>query len=168
MNYTLQYFCRYLLYHSSILWKALYSWNVLDQPLHTFFWDTDTSIRMDHWHSKRFLSIPGWWCIIWVIHSFFLIHNLLLLEPCMNGQDFVASVDCVLAYFIFLSISSIQEVAHHSRGCAIWIWDDTTWSSYCHLYWVQSCWPFQWILCVTQSWTFLEISMLFFFSKHSL
>lgn len=93
LDYTLQYCCR----HLHIIWVFLEMFQI---SFFTFLWDTDYSIRMDPWHTKRFCQCLIGGLLDWVRHSFFLIQSHLLSVFCMDRQEFVASLNCVPVYFL--------------------------------------------------------------------
>ena len=88
-------------------------WNILDQPilwaLKCFSWDTDISIRMDFWHTKRFYQNLVGDLLNWVVHLFFLIQGLQLTVSFMDDQEYEA----VWPLFLCISSCNCIEINHY-------------------------------------------------------
>ena len=93
LDSNFQYCCRLFLYHFSIQWNPSDHWNVLDQTLNVFLWDTDNSILVDPWHTKRYYQYLVDGFLDWVLDLLFLIQNLQLLVFCKEawGQSELCS-----------------------------------------------------------------------------
>ena len=149
--------------------------------------EMDTWIHSDRWDKiKSYQYLVG--CFLdWLTTSVFLDSEPPTISICLDIQN----LRWVCIVFLCIFSRSFIKVNHYIHfvafGCLInssshTIPDPVPYRyemnlsrlhsfalPYHHLYWVQSCWPFQWRHYVPRFWTFVEISLLFcFFPKHSL
>ena len=93
---------------------------------------TDTKAYMDTWHTKKVLSVSGWWCI----RSSYVI-VFLDQDPSAISILYGRSGICVLVCFLlrlhesyswysvyYFFISHQFFFAHHTKTCIL-IWDDS-------------------------------------------